>query len=101
MGGVILAIDDGTAAVVVAAIGLVGGVLATLLGRVQRGVSAINKAVNNVPEGTPTLVHRVDDLERRHLGHERWMTDCMIAVGSQLGVHLPDRRHYQDDKPQS
>lgn len=67
----------------------------TQLEVVTEQVQAVNKAVNNVPTDHPTLVQRVGILERRYDAYGRWIHDSLTAIGGQLGVELPDRRHYE------
>ena len=76
----------------------------TSVEQVAEQVKKVDTAVSNVPHGHPTLVQRVTAVEahvvaldRRQDGHGRWMTDALKAIGGQLGVELPDRRHYDQE----
>jgi len=53
----------------------------------HKAVKEINKAVNNVPAGAPTLVTRVQRLERS----QQWQCDAVGAIADHVGVDLPDR----------
>lgn len=104
----ILALDPGSASVIVAAITSATGLILAWLESLRRAVkstrqhiSNIDKSVNGVPDGTPPLVSRVSALEERQVATDRrqdatdrWMTDALTAIGGQLGVGLPDRKYY-------
>ena len=49
----------------------------------------IDRAVNNQPVGTPTIVQRVASIERHVRVHHQWQTECVSAISVQLGVRLP------------
>lgn len=101
----ILALDDGTAAVIVAVITGLFSLLAALLvqnRKMYREVRQVNRAVNNVPEGTLPLVKRVEALERsaqdlkeHNEVYSSWMAKVLQILADQLGVKLPP---YPEDK---
>lgn len=95
-----LALDQGTAAVIVAVVSGFFGLLTAVLvqqRKTYREVKAVNKAVNNVPEGTPTLVQRVARLERRSDIQTRWLGDVLTLLAAQLGVSLPPQPEHEDE----
>lgn len=94
----IFAIDDPTAQVIIAGFGVVSGLLIEMLRRTRNEVRAVNRAVNNVPAGTPPLVQRVAAVERRVDIHSRWVTDALQRIGSELGVKLPAHTEYEGDQ---
>lgn len=104
-----VALDSGTASIVVATIGVVGSIILAMLEVVRRDmkstrnhISAIDKSVNGVPEGTPPLVSRVSAIEARQRetdarqdASDRWMSDALTAIGAQLGAPMPNRNNYK------
>lgn len=96
----LLAIDDGTAAVLVAAITGTFGLLTALLvqqRKTYREVRQVNRAVNHVAPGEPTLVERVQRLERRSDVQTRWLGDVLTLLAAQLGVKLPPAPREEDE----
>lgn len=58
---------------------------------IERIGNKINIAVNNVPEGTPTLVERIGLLEEGHqelLTHQRWEVDALCRMAARIGIPL-------------
>jgi hypothetical protein len=58
------------------------------LGRTQRDVAQVNRAVNHVAAGEPTLVQRVALLEQQQSRHREWTHRAMCVIAHQLGVAL-------------
>lgn len=62
-------------------------------------VQSVGKAVNNVPEGSPTLVQRVGTLEEKvddlHKGHH-WMIGALQVIGDQVGCKLVPPSNEED-----
>lgn len=65
--------------------------------RLTRGVSQVNKAVNNVPEGELPLIKRVQRLEQRQDAQTRWLVDALQSFGRQLGVVIPPHPDQGDE----
>ena len=59
--------------------------VATKLDAVQQDTTAINRAVNHVPVGAPTLIARVARLEDRH----EWLVDAICTIASRIGIDVP------------
>jgi hypothetical protein len=53
--------------------------------RSSRETSQINRAVNHVRPGSPTLVKRVEQVETK----VDWVVDSMSAIATHVGCHLP------------
>lgn len=89
----LVAIDSGAASIVVAVITAFSASFSAIavakMTTMQREVRQINRAVNNVPSGTPPLVARVESLERSHTNLARWLGQSFRLVGRQLGIHIP------------
>ena len=59
------------------------------LNEIGTEVSAINTAVNHVPSGSPTLIHRVGIMEEKSKDHRVWEKTVLEAICKQLGIKLP------------
>lgn len=95
-----IALDQGTATVLVALItGLFGLLTANLVQsrKMYRKVEQVNNAVNNVPEGVPTLIQRVEQLERRQDATTRWLINALQMFGRQLGINVPAPPNDKDE----
>jgi hypothetical protein len=55
--------------------------------RTRRNSEQINRAVNHVPPGSPTLIARVVSVEK----NQDWQGDCIIAIAQHVGAHLPPK----------
>lgn len=55
------------------------------LDSVQQDTAAINRAVNHVPDGAPTLIARVARLEERH----EWLVDAIRTIAARIGIDIP------------
>lgn len=55
--------------------------------RTRRNSEQINRAVNHVAPGSPTLVQRVGNLE----ASSRWQGECIVAIAHHVGAPLPPR----------
>ncbi len=85
-----LALSDGAWGVIGILITQLAGIVVLLLklGRTQREVSQVNRAVNHVQPGQPTLIQRVTTLEAEQARHRDWTHQSMCAIAHQLGVRL-------------
>jgi len=95
-----LALDQGTATVLVALITVVGGpMIALFVGqrRQLRELQAVSRAVNHVSPGEPPLIERVRRLERRSDTQTRWLVDVLTILAAQLGVKLPPHPSMEDE----
>jgi hypothetical protein len=61
---------------------VVGRRIHVKVGNVEATVNDVNRAVNNVPSGTPTLTVRVDTIERTLADH----TQTLDAIALRLNV---------------
>lgn len=59
--------------------------------RNRKDLKQINKAVNHVGEGEPTLIQRVKNLEMRSEKYAEWESAAFKAIADQIGVTLPER----------
>lgn len=79
------------ASIIVAVITLLGAVVMRDRQR-NKQLDQINRAVNQVMPGEPTLIQRVRMLEQ-HAHHERafrhWMRETTIHISQQVGLHIP------------
>ena len=107
MTAVVLALSDGAWGVISVLIVQLTGLVVLLIkmSRTQREVSQVNRAVNHVKPGAPTLIERVAALEREQARHRDWTYDSMCAIAHQLGVKLPPPpdneplwRHHNDQE---
>lgn len=73
------------ATVVVAIIALVSTFIAI---RTRQDVKQINKAVNHVAEGEPTLIQRVRDIQRDNHEFRLWTHESMFRIAKEVGAHL-------------
>lgn len=82
--------------------GLVGAALITTIPTFRRlrrietkqaaigeATSQINRAVNHVGPGEPTLIERVKHNERQDRLFRVWIQDALVTVATQVGVSLP------------
>ena len=84
---------------VVMAAGVTGAlsspVLLTVLMRRQakdsKQITAVNNAVNHVPEGSFTLIQRVSRIEQDTVVHREWVHGELTTVANQVGSSLPPR----------
>lgn len=79
-------IDMGTATIIAAAIAVVPTVLTIWL---RKSISQINRAVNHVGKGEPTLIERVTTSERDNKEFREWVVTALTALGNQVGTKLP------------
>lgn len=54
-------------------------------GKLEISLDQVNRAVNHVPAGTPTLVARVGSLEKG----QAWERDALTLIADNVGVDLP------------
>lgn len=69
-----------------------GTMSATLTG-IETSVEQVNTAVNNVPDGAPTLIHRVQCTEEKielMEEHQHWERHALQALASHVGAVLPE-----------
>jgi hypothetical protein len=55
--------------------------------RTRRNSEQINRAVNHVAPGSPTLVQRVGNLEVQ----SGWQGDCIVSIARHVGAPLPPK----------
>lgn len=80
-------IDMGTATVIAAVIATVPTALTIWL---RKSISQINRAVNHVGKGEPTLIERVKNSERENKEFREWVVSALVALGDQVGTKLPN-----------
>lgn len=80
-------IDMGTATVIAALIAIVPTTLALWI---RKSVSQINRAVNHVDKGEPTLIERVRKAEKENKEFRDWVISALVALGAQVGSKLPE-----------
>jgi uncharacterized protein (UPF0297 family) len=80
-----VALDGGTATVLAAAIAAVPTSLALWN---RKSLNQINRAVNHVGKGEPTLIQRVKKNEEESREYHRWVQQALTALAKQVGVHL-------------
>lgn len=81
------------------AYGLAGIIVAALIAptwlgwwnsrKTVRHAAQINRAVNHVPDGEPTLIERVVHLEAEVDQHRRWERSAFGALAHHVGCELP------------
>lgn len=52
-------------------------------------VSQINRAVNHQPAAAPTLVQRVERIERTIAAHRQWEVDAITSIANHVGADIP------------
>ena len=57
----------------------------------RRSLNQINRAVNHVNPGEPTLIERVKRIESNTETFNQWVVTALVAVAEQVGTKLPDR----------
>jgi len=80
-------VDTGTAMIVAAVIAAIPASLALWN---RRSLNQINRAVNHVGKGEPTLIERVRGIESEQKEFRRWVSSALRQVAIQVGTHLPD-----------
>jgi hypothetical protein len=55
--------------------------------RTRRNSEQINRAVNHVPPGSPTLIARVVSVEK----NQDWQGECIVAIARHVGATLPPK----------
>lgn len=80
-------IDTGTAMIVSAVIAAIPASIALWN---RRSLNQINRAVNHVAKGEPTLIERVRSIEAEQKSFREWVTGALKQVALQVGTKLPD-----------
>lgn len=80
-----IAIDGGTATVIAA---IIAAIPASIALWNRKSLNQINRAVNHVKEGEPTLIERVKNNEEESREFQHWVTRALTALANQVGVHL-------------
>lgn len=80
-------IDMGMATVIAAAIAVIPTILTLWI---RKSVSQINRAVNHVEKGEPTLIERVRKAEKENKEFRDWVISALVALGAQVGTRLPE-----------
>jgi hypothetical protein len=93
-------ISQGDALIIVALIGLISTVLVANR-RSGKSLEQINRAVNHIGPGEPTLIERVRKLETASdelNKHSRWVRHSMRELARQMGMQIPDdyTDHHED-----
>lgn len=79
-------IDTGTAMIVAA---VIAAIPATLALWNRRSLNQINRAVNHVGEGEPTLIDRVRTIESSQREFHEWAIAALKTLATQVGTVLP------------
>lgn len=82
-----IALDGGTATVISAAIAVIPASIAMWN---RKSLNQINKAVNHIEKGEPTLIQRVKQNEQESREFHLWVQKALTALAKQVGVHLDD-----------
>lgn len=64
--------------------------------RTRRDVKQINRAVNHVGLGEPTLIQRVRDIQADNHEFRLWSAQAITLIAKEVGAHLdppPAERH--------
>lgn len=80
-------IDTGTAMIAAA---VIAAIPATLALWNRRSLNQINRAVNHVGEGEPTLIDRVRGIETSQRDFHEWSIMSMNLLAKQVGTELPE-----------
>lgn len=80
-----IALDGGTATVLAA---IIAAVPASIALWNRKSLNQINRAVNHVEEGEPTLIQRVKRNEEESREFHHWVTRALTALAKQVGVNL-------------
>lgn len=83
----IASVDTGTAMIAAAVIAAIPALI-TLW--VRRSISQINRAVNHVKAGEPTLIERVRRIEEDQHHFREWVFHALKAVAVQVGTTVSD-----------
>lgn len=78
-------VDTGTAMIVAA---IIAAIPASLALWNRRSLAQINRAVNHVSEGEPTLIERVRRIEENQSHFRDWVVLALTAVAEQVGTRL-------------
>lgn len=81
-------VDTGTAMIVAA---IIAAIPATLALWNRRSLNQINRAVNHVGEGEPTLIERVRGIEAGQRDFHEWVVTSLHILAGQVGTRLPDK----------
>lgn len=82
-----IALDGGTATVIAA---IIAAVPASIALWNRKSINQINRAVNHVEEGEPTLIQRVKQNEHESREFHLWVQKALTALAKQVGVHLEE-----------
>lgn len=63
-------------------------ITAIRVARIETGVAQVNRAVNHVPEGSPTLVQRVTKEAETNAKRWDWTCESVTAIGREVGAVL-------------
>jgi HAMP domain-containing protein len=80
-----IALDTGTATVLAA---LIAAIPAGIALWNRRALNQINRAVNHVEKGEPTLIQRVKKNEEESRDFQKWVEQALVALAQQVGVKL-------------
>lgn len=79
-------VDTGLAMIIAAVIAAIPASLALWN---RRSLAQINRAVNHVSKGEPTLIERVRRIEEDQRHFRDWVVHTLTAVAEQVGTQLP------------
>ena len=69
-------------------VAILSSVTAIRVSRIETGVAQVNRAVNHVPEGSPTLVQRVTREAETNRKRWDWTCESVTAIGREVGATL-------------
>jgi hypothetical protein len=92
-----LAIDMGMATVIAAAIAAIPATIAGVSVWIRKDLKQINKAVNHVSAGEPTLVQRVKNNEKESQEFYAWVKNALTLLARQVGVSLEEPPSKKDE----
>lgn len=82
-----IALDGGTATVIAA---IIAAVPASIALWNRKSINQINRAVNHVDKGEPTLIQRVKQNEQESREFHMWVQKALTALAKQVGVSLEE-----------
>jgi uncharacterized membrane protein YhiD involved in acid resistance len=82
-----IGIDGGTATVLAA---IIAAIPASIALWNRKSLNQINRAVNHVEKGEPTLIQRVKKNEEESREFQQWVKQALMALAKQVGVLLDE-----------
>jgi hypothetical protein len=78
-------------AVVMLILGALSTWTALKVAKISRGVASVERSVNHVAHGSPTLIQRVTRMEDASEARWGWTADSVESIAREVGAELPPK----------